>query len=269
MKIKKLLVLIASIAAVIVIIVILAAVFSIKSTDNIQIVYHKFDGAQTVAPDEGGITSDDVLPLVKGKSAVFLSKIKLLNQINTTFTNWHAYSVEKRFPNVVRIHVVECTAMLKVVVNGKEVFIDCFGYVMKEPENGRVIDATSAFKGTDTKALNYGEEIRFDVEENNVRLKYVLQALLAMWQCKVDVPNLPALLGDNNVFSFDEDNNFLITPSSGGTIKVLSPSTNLTERLIAAYSVYYNEYADLQDNSWVITVKADGTITTPNPDLQK
>ena len=265
MKSKKLLVLIASVAALIVLIVILATVFSVK---EIAIVYHRFDGKQIEAPNEGAIPLDEVLKMVKGKSTVFSSKTKLLEQINTTYTDWHAYLVRKNFPNKLEIHVVACTAMLKIDVNGREVYIDCFGYVMNQPENGRVIDVTSAFKSTDAKTLQIGKKFEFEVAENNVRLECVLEALLATWQCNIEPSDLAALLGDSNVFLFDEDNNMLIKPSSGGTIKVLSPQINLTKRLIKAFGVYYNEYADLQDDSWVITVRddADGTITTPNPD---
>ena len=272
MKSKKLLVLIAIVAVVIVIVVVLSAVFSVKSADNVRLVYHSFDGNQMPAPDNGAIGADGVLKLVKGKSLVFLSKTKLLEQINTTYTDWHAYAVVKNFPNIVEIHVVRCTAMLKIYVNGKEVYIDCFGYVMNPPQNGRVIDATSAFKGTDVKVARVGEKLDFSVDENDVRLGYVLEALLATWQCKVEPSNLAALLGDNNVFSFDEGNNLIIKPASGGTIKILSPASNLspettlTKRLINAYGVYYNEYADLQSDEWIITVHEDGTITTPNPD---
>lgn len=266
MKSKKLLVLIAIVAVVIVLIVVLSAVFSVKSADNIRLVYHSFDGKQILAPEDGAIDSDSLLKLVKGKSLVFMSKTKLLEQVNTTFTDWHAFAVVKNFPNIVEIHVVKCTAMLKIDVNGKEVYIDCFGYVMKAPQNGRVIDATSAFKGTDVTSMNLGQEIKFSVEANNTRLGYVLEALLATWQCNVETADLAALLGDNNVFSFDDDNNLIITPASGGTIKVLHPETNLTKRLIDAYGVYYNEYADLQSDDWVITVHEDGRITTPNPD---
>lgn len=267
MKSKKLLILIASIAALVVVIVVLSAVFSVKNADNVQLVYHDFDGKEIIAP-EGGIATDDVLKFVKGKSTVFLSKTKLLNQINLEFTDWHAFAVVKNFPNKVYIHLVRCTAMLKIDVNGKEVYIDCFGYVMNPPESGRVIDATSAFKSTDAQNMRVGEEFKFVVEENNARLGCVLEALLATWQCNIEPENLAALLGDANVFSFDDDGTMLIKPSSGGTIRVLSPQKNLTTRLINAYGVYYNEYANLQDDSWVITVRDDdnGTITTPNPD---
>ena len=263
MKSKKLLVLIASIAAVVVIIVIMAAVFSVS---KIEMVYHDFDGKRIAAPNEGGIAPDDVAKFAKGKSTIFLSKTKLLSQINVAYPEWHAFAVVKNFPNTVEIHLVKCTAMLKIDVNGNEVYIDCFGYVMNAPESGRVVDATSAFKGTDARVQQVGKAFEFDVEENNVRLKCVLEALLATWQCNIEPDNLAALLGDTNVFNFDEDNNLLIKPSSGGTIKVLSPTTNLTERLIRAYGVYYNEYANLQGDEWTITVHESGTITTPNPD---
>ena len=263
MKSKKLLVLIASIAAVIVVIVVLAAVFAVS---QVELVYHDFDGKQITAPDENGIDSNEIAKLAKGKSTVFLSKIKLLDQINTIYTDWHAFAVVKNFPNNVEIHLVKRTAILKIDVNGKEVYLDSFGYVTNPPDSGRYVDATSAFKGTDAKTLQVGAKFEFSVEENNSRLNFVLEALIATWQCKVDIPNLPAILAEQNVFNFDEDGNLLITPSSGGTIKILAPEKKLSERLIKAYGVYYNEYSDLQNGDWTITVHGDGRITTPNPD---
>lgn len=264
MKSKKLIVLIASVAAAVVVIILLATLFTVNGTPVLR--YYDFSGAEIAAPAEGGIAPNDLLQNIKGKNAVFLSKAKLLDQINTTFPDWHAFAVTKYFPNVIEIHLVKCTSMLKLNVNGKEVYIDCFGYVMNAPTNGKVIDATSAFKSTDAQQQQLGSEFKFAVAENDVKLKYVLQALMATWQCNVETDDLATLLGENNVFHFDEDGNMLITPRSGGTIKILSPATNLTERLIAAYGVYYNEYADLQGDDWVITVRADGTITSLNPD---
>ena len=264
MKSKKLIVLIASIAAAVVVIILLTTLFTVNGTPKLR--YYDFNGKEIAAPTEGGIAPNDILKCINGKNAVFLSKTKLLDQINTTFPDWHAFAVTKYFPNVIEIHIVRCTAMLKLDVNGKEVYIDCFGYVMNAPASGKVIDATSAFKSTDAKNQNLGERFEFVVAENDVKLQYVLDALLATWQCNVEPSDLAALLGEDNVFHFDEDGNMLITPRSGGTIKILSPKTNLAERLIKAYGVYYNEYADLQSNDWVITVQENGTITTPNPD---
>ena len=97
-------------------------------------------------------------------------------------------------------------------------------------------------------------------------MNYVLEALIATWRCYVEIPDLPAILAEQNLFAFDEDGNMLITPSAGGTIKVMSPSTNLTKRLIKAFGVYYNEYTDLKSDDWVITVRKDGKVTTPDPD---
>lgn len=262
-KSKKLLVLIASIAAVVVVIVVLAAVFTVKT---VEIVYHDFDGSLIAAPDEDAIAPDDVVAFAKGKSAIFLSKTKLMDQVNTSFTAWHAFAVVKNFPNIVEVHLVRSTAILKIDVNGKEVFVDCFGYVVSEPDGGRYIDATSAFKGTDVKNQQLGRPLEFNLEENNVRLRCILEAVMATWQCKVDIPNLPTILSDQNVFFFEDDGTMLIKPRAGGTIRVLTPAENLSNRLIKAYSVYYNEQADLQGDEWVITVRTDGTITTPNPD---
>ena len=266
MKSKKLLVLIASIAAVVVFIVILAAVFAVG---EVNLVYHGFDGGQIGSPEEGGIASDSILKLAKGKSTIFLSKNKLLSQINTNYTDWHAFAVVKNFPNKVEIHLVKRTAILKIDVNGQEVYIDSFGYVTNKPEDGgRYIDVTSAFNGksTDAKVMQPGQQFEFSVAENNARLKCVLEALVATWRCMVEIPDLPAILAEQNAFSFADDGAMLITPSSGGTIKVLAPETNLTERLIKSYGVYYNEYSNIQSSDWTITVHEGGNITTPNPD---
>ena len=264
-KSKKLLVLIASIAAVIVLIVILAAVFAVN---KVEVVYHDFDGSLIAAPDDDGIASDDIAQFAKGKSTIFLSKTKLLDQVNTTYLDWHAFAVVKNFPNIVEVHLVKRTAILKIDVNGKEVYLDCFGYVTNDPDGGRYIDVSSAFKSTDVKTQQVGKMFEFVLEENNVRLKCILEAVMATWQCNVDIPNLPIILADQNVFIFEDDGTMLIKPRSGGTIRVLSPQSNLTKRLIKAYSVYYNEQANLQGDDWVITVRDDenGTVTTPNPD---
>ena len=268
MKSKKLLILIASLAALVVFIVIMVAVFSAGS---VVVVYHDFSGARIATPDSGGIAPNDVFTFVQGKSTVFLSKTKLLDQVNTTFTDWHAYEIRKHFPNIIEVHVVQCTAMLKIDVGGQEVYIDCFGYVMNEPASGRVIDVSSAFNGTDAKSQRVGQKFEFAASENNPRLEYVLDALLATWQCYIETPDLAALLGDDNVFHFDDDGNMLITPRSGGTIRILSPGTvvseeaTLRQRIIDAYGVYYNKYADMQGDEWVITVRDDGTITSPDP----
>lgn len=268
MKSKKLIVLIASIAAAVVVIVLLASLFTVNGTPVLTYYDVDDDGnnIEISAPAQGGIVPNDVLEIIKGKNAIFLSKEKLLNKINTTYLDWHAFEVTKYFPNVIQIHLTKRVAMLKVDVNGKEVYIDKFGYVMNAPESAQVIDATTAFKGTDAKNQQLGTAFKFAVEENNVKLNYVIEALIATWRCRVDMQDLPVLLGYDNVFHFDEDGSMLITPVSGGTIKILSPATNLTERLIDAYSVYYNESSNLQGNDWVITVQEDGTITTPDPD---
>ena len=255
--------LIASLAAVVVVIVIMAAVFSVSS---VELVYHDFDGTRIAAPDENGLAANDVAKFAKGKSTIFLSKTKLLNQVNVTYTDWHAFAVVKNFPNIVEIHLVKRAAILKIDVNGEEVYLDSFGYVVNPPTSGRFIDATSAFNLTDAKTKELGKKFEFAVEENNSRLQCVLEALIATWQCKVDIENFPTILADKDVFIFDNDGAMLIKPNGGGTIRILSPETNLTKRLIKAYGVYFNEYANLQGDEWTITVREDETITTPNPD---
>ena len=229
MKSKKLIVLIASIAAVVVVIILLAALFTVSVAPTLS--YFEFDGRDMAAPAEGGIAPNDVLEFVKGKSTIFFSKTKLLEQINTTYLDWHAYHVEKIFPNTFVVSLKKRIPLLKIDVNGKEVYIDCFGYAMQEPTSGNVVDATSAFKGTDAKNQQLGTPFKFAVSENDTKLQYVMDALLATWECKVDLDDLAPLLGYDNLFHFDEDGNMLMTPHSGGTIKILSPKTNLKERL--------------------------------------
>ena len=124
MKSKKLLVLIAILAAVVVVIVVFASVFSVK---DVVVVYHNFDGSLAPTPEEGAISDDEMAELAMGKGIVFLSKNKLLSQANGSFKDWHAFAVVKNFPNVVEVHVVKRTAMLKIDIAGEEVYIDSFG----------------------------------------------------------------------------------------------------------------------------------------------
>ena len=258
MKGKKLLILLASIAVVIVFIVIMIAVFSVKS---VNLVYHNFDGSNAAIPNDA-LPADDILSMCKGKSVVFLSKSKLLSQINQAHPQWHAFAVIKNFPNALEIHLVRPQAIIQLDVGGDMLYLDSFGFVTAAPAEGAVIDITSAFDNRDAAVKTPGQKFEFVLAENNQRLECIINAVLATWQCKVDVADLSQILGKENVFTYNADGDLLIHPSLGGTIRIVSPETDLADRLIKAYGVYYNTTLNLQSDEWTITVHKNGRITT-------
>ncbi len=263
MKSKKLLISLVVVAVVVVIIVVLAAVLTVKKVD---IVFHDFDGSQIKAPDDlNGLQPKKILSDYKGKSIVFLSKSKLMTELNEKYPKWHAFAVVKNFPNEVEIHFVERTAVAKFYSGNEMVYVDCFGYITETPENVNVMDITSAFNSTEAAdAKRAGIPFVFSSNESNNRLGYVLEAIRATWQCMVDVPDMVQTLGGEGVFTFDKDNSLVIKPHLKGKIVVQSPETNLSSRLIKAYSVYYNDQIDVQDDSFTVTVYKNGRITTPS-----
>lgn len=257
MKNKKLLIVIAVVAVVVVVAVVMASVFSVQ---KIAFVYHSFDGQEVSAQD--GPTADEVLKISKGKSIVFLSKNKLLTEINKQYSKWHAFAIVKNFPNILEIHLVERLAVAKLDVNGVSVFVDSFGYITDTPENGRYLDITSAFMVREAKSVDVGRLLEFNDETSNVRFNQVLQAIVATWQCNLDYVEIPEILGSREVFTFDNDGNMTVNMLHGAKIFVKAPQTNLADRLIQAYSVYYNPTLDLQKEGIVITVSEDGKISS-------
>lgn len=257
MKSKKLIILISIIAVVVAVIVIMASVFSVQ---KVATVYHKFDGGQTIAADDAP-SSKDVLDFSKGRSIFFLSKDKLLTQLNQKFTKWHAFAVVKNFPNIIEVHFVERVAAVKVDVGGNMVYVDSFGYVVEEPSNKDCIDISSVFERRDAESISLGSPLKFLEEINNARLHQVLQAIIASWQCNLEVEDLPVILGKEDVFRY-ENGDLIINTLSGAKIRVISPENDLTKRIIAAYSVYYTDKTNLQQKGVVITVRQDGSITT-------
>ena len=268
MKNKKLLVSLAIVAAIVVFIVIMVAVFSVKDG---YFVYHKFDGGLTQAP-EGGVPAEVIEKVAKGKSTIFVSKTKLLSQINETlkaeYPEWYAFAVVKNFPNVLEIHLVKRTAIakLKLAETAEYIYIDSFGCQVNEIPQYDCIDITAAFKATD-KATEQPDDgtFKFASAESNMRLGYVLQAIMATWQCNVEIEEMNVVLNANKPFEFDDNGSLLVHPSQGGTIELQSPDTDLARRLQKAYGVYYNSSVDLQSDEWVITVYKNGRIKTPDP----
>lgn len=259
MKSKKLITLIAIVAVIIAIVVIMASVFSVQ---KITPICHKFDGTQTL-PSDGSPTADNVLEFSRGKSIFFLSKEKLLSELNAEYSDWHAFAVVKNFPNILEVHFVKRVAAVKVDVQGNMVYIDSFGYVTSQPQEGNCIDITSVFEHRDAAVNETGKPFKFTDEANNLRLQYVLQTIIASWQCNLELEDLPVILGTENVFTFDNSGNMIINTLSGARIKVISPEQNLEKRIIAAYSVYYTDKENLQQDGVEITVDLNGVVT-PN-----
>ena len=270
MKNKKLLILLAIVVVVVVIIVVLASVFSVR---QVYLSYHTFNGDLTTAP-EGGVPNELVEKLAKGKSTIFLSKTNLLLQLNAqlkdNYPDWHAFAVVKSFPNILEIHLVKRTAIAKLqLASGEYVYIDSFGCVVDPaPQEDSCIEITSAFSpSARDKAAEQPADgtFKFASEAQNVRLQIVLEAILATWQCYVEIDEMPIVFNATEAFTFDNEGSLIIRPHSGGTIRLLSPETDLTSRLIKAYGVYFNSGVNLQGDKWEITVYKNGRISTPDP----
>lgn len=260
MKSKKLLALIIVVAVLVVIIVVFVSIFAVR---NAEVIIRSFDGGEITATSDDP-TADEVLEFCRGKSIVFLSKDKLAEELNKKFTDWHVVQIVKSFPNTVKVHIVKRVAVVKLDVNGG-VYLDSFGYVVDAPVDGsQPLDISSAIKepATTLKAVK-GEKLQFQTSENNKRLDLVLQSIMALWQCKIEIKDIPNVLNKEDVFTFTSDGNMEILTKTNVKIVVESPNfETLTNGLIDAFSVYYNDKQNLQQQGFVITVKADGSVTT-------
>lgn len=262
LKSKKLIILIAVLVAVIALIVILATVFSVR---NVSIVTHGFDGNLIDASNFDDLpTAKNVKDIAGGKSILFLSKEKLLEELNAKYTAWHAFAVVKNPPDIIDVHFVRREAMVKVDIGGNTVYVDSFGYVVSQPAEDNCVDISSVLEYRDASVCELGKKLQFVADESNSRLSVVLEAIIVCWRCNVELKDIPVVFGSENVFSFDDEGNFVVTTRANAQIKVIKPSNDLTNRLLKAYSVYYNDKYNLQQSGVVITVKENGNIITPN-----
>lgn len=262
LKSKKLIILISVLVAVIAVAVILAVVFSVQ---NVSVVIHDFNSGNPMPNPSDAPSANDVLNISKGKSIVFLSKDALIDELNERLPEWHAFAVVKNFPNIIDVHFVRRQAAVKIDIGGNFVYVDSFGYVVEQPTEGDCVSISSALSHPSDVSVNkLGEPLRFTVDEDNERLKTVLEAITACWRCKIDYDDIPVVFGEENVFTFDEYGNFIIHTRAEAQIKVIEPSTDLTKRLLKAYSVYYTEKSNLQQSGVVITVEKNGNIITKN-----
>ncbi|MCM1289208.1 MAG: FtsQ-type POTRA domain-containing protein [Corallococcus sp.] len=263
MKSKKLLALIIVVAVLIVIIVVFVSVFAVR---NARIVIRSFDGGEITAVN-GDPTPNDILEYSKGKSIVFLSKDKLAEELNKKYPEWHVVQVVKHFPNTVEVHMVKRVAVVKLDIDGG-VYLDSFGYVVDAPSDGsKPLDVTSAIRDLPgTTAVNAkGQKFRFVSDACNKRLDLILRSIMALWQCKIEIKDIPTILNESDVFTFAQNGNMEILTKTNVKIVVESPSSEtLSDGLIKAFSVYYNDKQNLQQQGVDIIVKADGRVTTSN-----
>ncbi len=258
MKSKRLLIFIVIVAVILVILICLSALFSVSKG---WAVYHNFDGSTTSYLD-GAPTINDILNVTKGKNIFFLSKEKCLSQLQTD--NWHAVAMVKSFPNKVTVHFIKRSIAVKISPNGVEnIYVDSMGYVAPAPEGDfTCLDVTSAFDSFDIVSKTENQKLTFNSEKNNQKLKCVLDVVMALWRCHIEMENIPALLGESDVIYFDEGN-LVIDMQQNSKIIVNAPTNDdLQERLIKAFSVYYNAEINLQTGGITITVREDGKITT-------
>ena len=259
-KNKKLLISLAVVAVVVVVVVVLAAVFTVQ---DVNVVYYDVFGNETFAPQDA-LNKKEILAPYKGKSIVFLSKDDLLSKFNRQHPEWHAFGVTKNFPNLLEIHIVKRTTVLQFHnSSGETIYVDTFGYATSAAEY-TVIDVTSAFSNRDVVQSELGAPVKFSAEESNTRLSFVLETILATWQCYNEFDEISEVLGEENVFEFYSDGSMRIHMREGGYILVQSPgSINLAERLIAAFSIYNTTEENLKNDDCVITIHSNGKITTP------
>ena len=256
MKSKRLVIFLAVVAVVLVIMIALSAVFAVKDA---WVVFHRFDGTTISAP-QNAPTIQDVLDVTSGKNVIFLSKSETLRLLQTD--DWHAVSVVKTFPNKVTVHFIERALAAKIVVSGQDIFIDSKGNVMTKQVGATCIDISSAFDLLDVASQEVNQPLRFSSEANNQRLQQILQVILTVWRCHIELPDISQVLGNENVFTYQNDS-LIITMPSGAKLVVNAPQKNLESRLLNAFSVYFNaNNKNLQQNGVIITVREDGKITT-------
>ncbi len=263
MQSKRLLILLSVVVLIVVVIVVFSAVFAIRD-DGVNIVVHNFQG-QEIPNSSTAPTKQHVLEYVKGSNIVFLNKQNLLNKLNsdTSLSAWHAFAVVK-FPDVIDVHFVERVAFAKMDIGGDEVYIDFVGYVMQDPtdDNGQYLDITSAFDFTSaTVQKEVGQPLVFTANtQNSKRLACVLDTLKQLWACYVEVDNFAQILGNQDVFTFDSSENMHIKTKVGTEIIVEEPWNNTSQKVYNAFSVYYNDSENLQQEGVVIVIRKDGRI---------
>lgn len=260
MKNKKLLIIIAVVVGVIALVVILAACFSVHS---VNVVFFNADGSKYIIPsaDSGAPSSDDVMKVVGGKSVFGINKQNLMTELNTRFHGYIAVAVRISFPDKLTVAFVPSEICAKLSSVTKEViYLDSMGNIVEHKDGANAVDISSAFRTQTIADITVGKPLVFANEIDNVHLKQVLTAVNAMWRCYLDYDDIPAILGESNVFGY-KDGDLTITIKNTATIILKSPEKgDLGERVIRGLSVYFKSDDNMQNSGTVIIVSPDGSV---------
>lgn len=257
MKNKKLLITLAIVVAVAVVLILLFTLFNIST---VNFVYYSSDNKAIATPADAP-TTQELLSVYRGKSILLTSSNTLANLFNTNFTDFHAFEIIRSFPNSITIHIVRRTAAISITYGSQTVYLDVYGYVVPNAPEYETLDVTEAFiTSLSSATFEAGKKLQFESQTDNNRLSMVLQTVNAIWMLKYGYSDVASILSG---ITFNEvANQMLLQTSAGATIKVEQPDQNLYQRLIDAFSVYFNESLDLQKPGVVITVTSQGKIIT-------
>ena len=132
MNVKRLSVILIAITFCIVVLISLVELFSIKKVE-----------AQFFVVSEDVQSAQSVLNDYEGKNLLFLDEKDVENALNSN-PYLQIYSVEKQYPNVLRLNVKERREVYKLTDNGKTYILDQDGYVLNDngvsKQGGALID---------------------------------------------------------------------------------------------------------------------------------
>lgn len=255
MKNKRLVIWLIVLAVVVAVVILTASILTVK---KVTMVYHNYDGSVTIHTS-GAPTDKDVLELCKHSNIVTLSKTKLTEKINASFTEYNVVSVVKHFPNKLEVHVVGRVPVFTLTVGLNTYSLDSIGYVIDKPATD-LLDVSSAFEaGCEVKQAEIGKKLTFTAEKYNQRLDAILETVNTLWRCEVEMENIVGVLGKTDVFKFDGDS-MTVSTLSGAKIVVVNATTDVAERVYKAFSAYYNNPTELQQAGVVITVDEQGNV---------
>ncbi len=257
MRAKHIITLIIVIALIALVAILFATLFSVRA---VYLCCYDKEGNLIAVTQDYDISSE-ILDEYEGQSILTLSKDDVLSWVNSNYPDMYAMAVVKEFPNTLSVYmVVECEAVYSIESDANTLYLNSFGYVIDGTDvEYPVLDISDAF---DTPVLvgNVGELLQFDNDIDNARLQLLLDAVDTVWQLCYDYCDIAWLI-DSVVFN--SDNSIMtVNLESGAKILVYEPSSDLSTRLINAFSVYANTEYNLQIDGAVITVSSNGSITT-------
>ena len=231
MKTKRIVII--SIAAAFILIVLLACVsmFSVRKTEI------EFNVAEFADTEEVQETLDGYL----GKNLMFLDKEDVIGSLSK-YTYLEVVSVEKDYPNVLKISVKERREIYTLEHDGKYFVANEDGVVlneiskqMAETENRKVIKLT--FDGVEVTEITKGEIFKTD-DEKLIKAVFEMAKSARLTDCIKEISVNKIAAGE------PADVEFLTY--TGVTICVQKAETDGVEKINAAFKVYDNEVSDYE-----------------------